>query len=86
MRLDFDSGPFVVALNFRDDLLSGFELEANVPSGPAFVARSENEFGWRDPKGYGARTCELLFERDAKGRTTMLTLRASNTLLAKRKK
>jgi CubicO group peptidase (beta-lactamase class C family) len=87
VRLDFDSESFVVALFFRDERLAGFEIDAGVPGGPAFVARSETEFGWLDPTSFGSRTCELHFERDAEGTPTMLTLRAGRkTLQAKRGK
>jgi CubicO group peptidase (beta-lactamase class C family) len=86
-RLDFDAGSLVVGLYFRDGLLTGYDVGADVPSGPAFVARSESEFAWLDPTSFSGESCELLFERDAKGRTTALTLQfRSKTLLAKRKK
>jgi hypothetical protein len=88
VRLDFATGSFVLSMTFRDGRWSGFEIDAGIPDGPAFVARSENEFAWVDPKSYGSRAYDLLFERDAKGRATKLTIRAgpSKSLLAKRKK
>lgn len=87
VSLVFDSGILVVAMSFRDELFSSYALDAGVPSGPVFVAKSENEFAWLDPGSRGSDSCELLLERDAKGRVTELTVRVRlDTLKAKRKK
>jgi CubicO group peptidase (beta-lactamase class C family) len=81
VRLDFDSGSFVVAMLFRADRLSSFEVEAGLPSGPAFVAVSETEFGWMDPASFGSRSFELHFERDARGRAKSLMLRTGSKIV-----
>lgn len=86
-RFDFETGSFVLSMTFRDDRWCGYEVDAAVPSGPALLAQSETEFRWHDQKNYGSDVCIAIFERDSKGRATMLTLRTkTNTLQAKRKK
>ena len=87
VRFDFETGSLVLSMSFRDERWTYCVIDAAVPSGPALLAQSENEFLWRDQKNYGSDMCLAIFERDARGRATELTLRTkTNTLQAKRKK
>src|SRR5262249_5063193 len=38
VRLDFETSSFVLTMHFRDERWSGYEVDAGVPPGPAFVA------------------------------------------------
>ena len=92
VRVQHAEREVTLSLTFAHELLCGIGFDAQVPSGPCFAAHSENQFDWIDLQGFGGgHDCQLLFERDPKGRPTMLSVtigkgEGAHALLAKRKR